>query len=460
MRVLPMISSKKISFFWFIVSVLFTFQMVFASKPRVQLAMEFGRFRYDSSSVYLEIYYTASATGIEYQKTENGEEATTTLNFSLLNAQNDSVLASDNILIHFNKPDTITNDVAQASMGIIKLVVPPGKYKLRLASVSDTLAYDVPVGIFDGDKITLSDLELCSNIITHVQDKNDPYYKNTMKVIPNPTSVYGVNFPRLYYYIEMYNVDKGNVKPEDEIFIQVVIADTDGNIRLKKEYKRNHKYRSLVERGAFNVGRLENGLYTLIFAVTDSANNVAMYRRRNFYIYNPNVVLASADESGETYEQSEFSTMSEKQLDLMFDQARYVATNSEVNVYKVLNSVESKRQFMFKFWKERNKENPGWKDTYYERVAKANELFSVSNIPGWRTDMGRVYILYGPPDQRERHPFQPDENPYEVWFYHELEGGVEFDFVDMSGMGNYKLVNSTKRGEISYPNWIEYVYSR
>jgi len=450
---------KKVLFFGVFWGILTGFATLLANPPRVQMVMEFGRFRYDSTSVYLEIYYTVSATGIDYQKTANGDEASTTLNFSLLHAENDSVLASDDIIIHFNKPDSVSADVAQASMGIVKLIVPPGKYKLRLASVSDTLTYDVPVGVFDKDKITLSDLELCSNIITNSHNTNSPYYKNTMEVIPNPTAVYGINFPRLYYYIEIYNVDKGSVGPNDEMLIQVVIADTDGNIRLKKEYKRHHKYPSLVERGAFNVGRLENGLYTLIFAVTDSANQVAIYRRKNFYIYNPNVVLASADE-GESFEQSEFSTMPEDKLDLMFEQAQYLATNSEVNVYKVLNTVESKRQFMYKFWKERNKENPGWKETYYERVEKANELFSVSNIPGWKTDMGRVYILYGPPDQRERHPFQPDENPYEIWFYHELEGGVEFDFVDMSGMGNYKLVNSTKRGEISYPNWFEYVYSR
>ncbi len=57
----------------------------------------------------------------------------------------------------------------------------------------------------------------------------------------------------------------------------------------------------------------------------------------------------------------------------------------------------------------------------------------------------------------ERFPSTPNENPYEIWYYYDLEGGVEFDFVDFSGFGDYKLVNSTKRGEITDPRWRSYV---
>jgi len=157
----------------------------------------------------------------------------------------------------------------------------------------------------------------------------------------------------------------------------------------------------------------------------------------------------------------EMAILSESQLDEMFAQSRYIATSSEANVYKVLNSVESKRTFMVKFWSSRNKENPGIKDEYFKRVEYANLNFSQTGTEGWNTDMGRVYIIYGSPSEYQRNPVNPNENAYEIWHYLEMEGGVEFDFVDINGYGIYQLVNSTKRGEVRYENWMnEYVYSR
>ncbi len=49
------------------------------------------------------------------------------------------------------------------------------------------------------------------------------------------------------------------------------------------------------------------------------------------------------------------------------------------------------------------------------------------------------------------------ENPYEIWEYYEIQGGVEFDFVDQTGFGDYRLLNSSARGEISDPNWRQYI---
>ena len=174
---------------------------------------------------------------------------------------------------------------------------------------------------------------------------------------------------------------------------------------------------------------------------------------------NPGVVLAETDQSVASYSQSEYKDLPESVLDDMFDQACYVASPSEINVYKVLNSLESKRQFLYRFWKTLDKERPGWQEEYYDRVTHADQQWSSGSTPGWKTDRGRVYILYGEPSRYDRRPVGPNENPYEVWYYDNIEGGVEFDFVDITGFGEYRLVNSTKRGEISYPNWEhEYVY--
>lgn len=446
---------KKLAFLCLIPTFLFA-----NNSADVKLNMDFGRFRYDAASVYLEVYYSVTASHIQSDASQPGSQVPVYLNFGLMKTENDSVLASEQIKVNFRKPTVGQPDSVQAAMGILKLVVPPGKYRVSLSHEADSVHYDVGVSSFEADKITLSDLELCSNIVTNSQNSQNPFYKNTMVVTPHPVMVYGKVLPRLYYYIEMYNLTKGKVKPSDKVVVQAVVADPDGNVRLKKEYHRNHANESTVEKGAFNVRRLETGLYTLIFAVTDSVNKMSVYRRRNFYVQNPDVVLAKAENTVETLANSRFANMPEGQLDLMFEQAGYLATNSEKNVYKVLNSAPSKQQFMFQFWKTRNRQKPGWIDEYYQRVNEADEKYRIGGTKGWQTAMGRVYILYGKPSEFEHHLQERDTNPYEVWYYHDLEGGVEFDFVDFEGMGYYRLVNSTKRGEVNYPNWNEYIYSR
>ncbi|MBA7483939.1 hypothetical protein ES707_19456 [subsurface metagenome] len=76
-------------------------------------------------------------------------------------------------------------------------------------------------------------------------------------------------------------------------------------------------------------------------------------------------------------------------------------------------------------------------DEYYGRVAYANTYFR-SMQPGWETDMGMVYVIYGPPDEIDRHPFDVNQKPYQVWFYYNK--GWRFVFVDANMLGDYRLV--------------------
>ncbi len=427
-------------------------------ESKVKFNMDYGRFRYDTTAVYLEVYYSVYIDKNEISVMQDNDQASTKLNFDLIDSDADSIVAHDQINVKFTNVGAEGSDLPQGTLGMLKLVVPEGNYTVRLSNASDTIQYNVGTKTFDSDHITMSDVELCSNIVMGSNKTSSPFYKNTMEVTPNPTQIYGKSVPRLYYYVELYNMDRRSTNPDAKVEVQAAIADKQGKMRMNKNYSRDFSHESTVERGAFNISGLESGLYTLIFAATDLSDNSSVYRRRNFYVYNPDVVLASAGE--ESFENSDFKNMPESQLDEMFDEAQYVVTKSERNVYKILNSVDTKRQFMFRFWKEKNKLQQGFRDEYYDRVQYANDNFSTGSTKGWQTDRGRVYILYGEASEIDRHPVGPDENPYEIWYYHELDGGVEFDFVDLNGFGIYRLVNSTKREELSDPQWQNYIYQR
>lgn len=139
----------------------------------------------------------------------------------------------------------------------------------------------------------------------------------------------------------------------------------------------------------------------------------------------------------------------------------YIITDEERKAFKKLTSDEERENFIEEFWRRRDPDpdtdENEYKEEYYERVAYANEHFA-SGIPGWKTDRGRIWIMYGKPDERETHPMggqydRPSYEgggststfPFEDWFYRYLPGvgsGVEIEFVDPSGSGEYRIARN------------------
>ena len=70
-----------------------------------------------------------------------------------------------------------------------------------------------------------------------------------------------------------------------------------------------------------------------------------------------------------------------------------------------------------------------------------------------RPTRGRVVIMYGTPDDIERHPSETETRPYEIWSYNNIQGGVIFVFVQRNTAGDYELVHSTHRNELHDENW-------
>jgi len=136
----------------------------------------------------------------------------------------------------------------------------------------------------------------------------------------------------------------------------------------------------------------------------------------------------------------------------------YIISPEERTAFLQLATNEEREQFIEQFWLRRSS-NPDmpdndFKEEHYRRIAYANEHFA-SGIPGWKTDRGRIYIIWGAPDEIESHPTggtydRPMEEgggstttyPWERWRYRYLEGiqeNVELEFVDPSGSGEYHL---------------------
>lgn len=135
-----------------------------------------------------------------------------------------------------------------------------------------------------------------------------------------------------------------------------------------------------------------------------------------------------------------------------------IISKEEKRAFLLLTTDEERQNFIDIFWRNRDPnpdtEENEYRDAYYERIAYANEHFS-SGIPGWKTDRGRIYIVWGKPDSIETHPTGGSYDrpswegggstttyPFEVWSYRHLDNvgdGLEIEFVDTTGTGEYRL---------------------
>lgn len=128
------------------------------------------------------------------------------------------------------------------------------------------------------------------------------------------------------------------------------------------------------------------------------------------------------------------------------EQFPLVLSSDQRSMFNRLTSREAKERFYDSYWAS----TPGRED-FEERVTGAGR-YSTQFTEGWRTDRGRVFIIYGPPDEVESVPFQVDGFPYEIWYYYQA-GTQYFVFLDRNANGNYMQIYSTVDGEVSYPNW-------
>lgn len=145
----------------------------------------------------------------------------------------------------------------------------------------------------------------------------------------------------------------------------------------------------------------------------------------------------------------------------MDEDVRWIITDEERKTFNALKTDDEREQFIEQFWLRRDPDPDTdvneYREEYYQRIAYANEHYT-SGIPGWKTDRGRMYIMFGKPDQIESHPSGGSYDrptwegggttstyPFEIWWYRYIEGvgsDVEVEFVDPTGSGEYRIARS------------------
>jgi len=337
--------------------------------------------------------------------------------------------------------------------------------------------YSVTVSIYQDDKETLVFEKVWTEKIISSSYKNSVSRENfnlsfrSINLVPEEyfikTIVTDRESHQEYLSERMFNVKDYKVKP--------AISD----ILFSANKKNNNDNSKIIPNISRNISNSKDGLnfffevYTdssivsnIEFHITDKNNKIFYSKSRkqtfnetktqiyysindttlNFGTYLLTVILKDNDGNQIAIATKTFLSRwvglpaSVEDIDEAIAQVLYIASPSDIEYMEAGETEIEKIKRFLQFWKSKdpspgNEENQVFEE-YFSRVSYANENFS-NYIKGWRSDRGMVFIILGAPNNIDRHPFEYDSKPYEVWQYYDLN--KSFVFVDRTGFGDYRL---------------------
>ena len=444
----------------FFISIFLFLPGVLSAQGNYGFEFDYAQFGYDSVSNYVEFYYSFDQATMSIVHTDSADFAKGILHVTI----EDTTTGTQKI----NKDWSISHIITDSSsrneslIGVIGFILEKGNYKCTVigkdvdnpAKMRSIVEY-VNVRPFLSLRESLSDVQLASNMIPGSTNTNSIFYKNTYEVMPIPMAVFGEKQPIIFYYIELYNLS--NPKFTNNLRMDQIVYNSKGHVVEQKSKSITRTVNSRVEAGTVKAYKLPTDAYTLVISLVDSVADYGVSSSKKFYIINPSVVNTDTLGTQSNIVTGMFGVMSEEELDDFFQKSKYIASDAEVKKYEKLITVSGKSKFLTDFWKARDEDQSDdvnmTLSEYIERIKESNQKYSNIAKEGWKTDRGRIYLLYGEPSEIERHPNETQTRPYEIWYYNELEGGVRFIFGDLTGFNDYTLIHSTKRGELQDPQW-------
>lgn len=301
-----------------------------------------------------------------------------------------------------------------------------GKYEVQLTLIDlfsrNTYKKSKEINIINFNKypISLSGILLLSSI----EERNGKFV-----ITPHLSDNIGVLDKGFFTFFEIYN----NQSEYDSIFVAYEIVDIDNNKVLQKEkikYSINEKLTRNFKKINFqeNINKGTFRLRLIALKPTSSDN------------YTKDDYLAITERTFKYLKMS--GNYSTDDIDKAIKFLRYVANQSDVEYMEAASNLSEKQKRFEEFWKNLdptpNTERNEAFDEYYLRIDYTNKTFKSYN-DGWLTDMGMVYIIYGPPSYIDQSAQYNTRGNYIKWTY--MDNRI-FWFVDSSGLGDYRFASN------------------
>ncbi|MBS1519030.1 MAG: GWxTD domain-containing protein [Bacteroidetes bacterium] len=374
--------------------------------PLVFYSREQGKARLD---VYLEI----PLENLQFKKNYSSKnyDASISYNIKITNSF-DEIVSNETISDYVSTSKAEQKNLEASAKYIVKeFYLNPGNYRVEI-TISDlntkkekTKSDNILIEDFAQKDISVSNIMLVSNIKE----------ENGKKIITPLIEKNIGNLKTMYLFFEIYNSGNADVVND----FTYTIKDNKDNVLEKDNlvYTLNPGINKYFEK--ISTSNLVFGEYKLELKNNTTGEIVA----------------------GKLFENKLSGIpVNAKDLNLLIDQMIYIASSEEMDKIRSASTPELREKYFVEFWRDKDPSPNTSKNElmveYYKRINIANERYT-HYIDGWKTDMGMVFIIFGEPNNIERHPFTEGTKPYEIWdFYNENR---QFVFIDETGFGDYKL---------------------
>ncbi len=288
-----------------------------------------------------------------------------------------------------------------------------GRYRLKVELRSlDTRSTGVVETMVEVPEISHDGVTLGTIIFEHEVGAD-------LSAVLNPAREYGEDDPIVRLRVPVY------AAPGLAYELDVAIETTDGHVQKSLTDTIAQSAFLTEHLRSFSVLDLEVGNYFARVRVSPLSDNDRVVKRARFR------VVTSPKSWGQDFEK-------------MIAQISYVATRDDVE--RLLDAPPERRDDAWEAFWARNDPDPAtewneFKDEFLRRLGEANLRFR-SIVAGWQTDMGRIYIQHGEPDDIDAQPIGRLLNSWETWYYYEEH--TKFIFVDREGFGEYRLVETSR----------------
>ncbi|MGH7491444.1 MAG: GWxTD domain-containing protein [bacterium] len=432
------------------------------AQERLQPSLDLAQFQDAKRVPYLDISYAVPLPVLRSESTAAPQSGAFELILDLRVYKNDSLWATKVWKLEEKKSAPAAVEACRELVDRLRyLLSEPGIYRAVLYTRSlqppatvDSASAALQTRAFTDSHVEVSDVVLASEIRKAAAQTAASTLQGAYEIFPNPRSVYGESVPTLYYYFESYNMRTGLKGASYKCYWRVENENGAPVEGLGQSYRTKKKQSDFnIEMGSINVATLSTGIYTFVYGIADSAQNLQASQRKKFYVYNPSQTSNASAKPAERM----LVNASVAELDDEFARMQHIVPRDERKMYQSLTHAEGKSKFILSLWEAHKPvEYPNgmvYRMVYLARAREADAKFATVLRPGWKSDQGRVLILYGLPSNIEREPNNPTLKPYEIWRYDEIQGGVIFVFADRTGFKNYELIHSSHRNELQNPDW-------
>lgn len=292
--------------------------------------------------------------------------------------------------------------------------LPPDKYFIK-TTVTDR---DSRREYFSKNYYTIKDFSIKPSISDIMLIAQMTKVEGNNKIIPNVSRNVSENKDEINIFFEIYSDSSTDYN------IDYVVTNKDNKILYESSGKQSINegitqiFYTISDSTLFNIGN-----YILTVRLKDNNADILASTSKTFFSRWVGLPATVAN------------------IDEAIDQLIYIANPDEIDYMENGKDEEEKSKRFLEYWKSKdpspgNDENEVFQE-YFGRVNFANEQFSHYR-EGWQTDRGMVFIILGPPNNVDRHPFEYDSKPYEIWEYYEINRS--FTFLDETGFGDYRLI--------------------